>query len=552
MDQPKQKSPAMSPPLPSTSPSTSPLPAATIDTIGEDLLYKIFTKLHAVECAAAACVSRSWNVTITRLLSLPKLSSALSLSPSLQVAVNDVADKVLASPIRPQFVIASIGPAFDLDEAHRLITGRFGSRIPVITSTSQGIFGQNATSNEFEEVQWDNYEDDEAHADLGNENHGALLTVGYLPGLAVDLIPLSKTRGNQVLMIVDLVLSVKERSSSRSGSASPVGILLFSDEETDIRPVLEKFVPHFVFVDYAFSTETVIVGDGGSQFLYRDETAINPSSNKAASSAAVALLFSRDRGKPPGVGETQFHMMLSTGVSSIGPTYKAVSARERPRDYSTWITAKREAIRENLDGQTILDQISDELGGHNHCPALYVGVTKRRKCSIGQEKPSWILMHEFHEVLRGDEEYLYVHGLGIRSGDTFRFYHASSDLARASCNAIANNFRHLKQLLNCEGDDHTSNNGVDIRRKSVFGGIMFACCGRGKLFFGEPNVDSSPFLENFPGVTFSGTYCAGEIARADLSSYKQGSQEHSSIRCNLHVFSTVYLLMSYTPALPLR
>lgn len=65
--------------------------------------------------------------------------------------MNDVIDKVLACPIRPQFVIASIGPAFDLDEAHRLIAGRFGSQIPVITSISQGIFGQNATTNEFEE-----------------------------------------------------------------------------------------------------------------------------------------------------------------------------------------------------------------------------------------------------------------------------------------------------------------------------------------------------------------------------------------------------------------
>lgn len=35
--------------------------------------------------------------------------------------MNDVIDKVLACPIRPQFVIASIGPAFDLDEAHRLV-----------------------------------------------------------------------------------------------------------------------------------------------------------------------------------------------------------------------------------------------------------------------------------------------------------------------------------------------------------------------------------------------------------------------------------------------
>ncbi|CAN4089889.1 unnamed protein product [Withania somnifera] len=520
MENPKQKSPAM----------TSPLPAATIEMIGEDILYKIFTKLPAVECAAVACVNRSWNVTINRLLSLPKLSSAVSLNASLPVAVNDVVDKVLASPIRPQFVIASIGPAFDLDEAHRLITSRFGSQIPIITSISQGIFGQNATSNEFEEVQWDIFDDDEAHGNLGNENHGALLTVGFLPGLTIDLIPLSKTRRNQALMIDDLVLSVRERSSSRSGLASPVGILLFSDEDTDIKHVLEKF-------DYAFSTETVIVGDGGSQFLFQSETAINPSNKKRASSAAVALLFSRDRGKPPGVGETQFHVMLSTGVSSIGPTYKAVSVRERHSEHSTWLTAKREAVRESLDGQTILNHIFDELGDHNHCQVLYVGVTKRRKCSIGQEKPSWINMHEFHEVLSGDEEYLYVHGVGIKSGDSFRFYHTSSDLARASCKTIANNFRHLKQLLNYEGDDHTSNNGVDRHRKSVFGGIMFACCGRGKLFL------------NFPGVTLSGTYCAGEIARTDLSSYEQGSQKDCSIRCNLHVFSTVYLVMSYTPPL---
>ncbi|XP_049390521.1 F-box/LRR-repeat protein At5g63520-like isoform X3 [Solanum stenotomum] len=506
MDKPRQKPPATA------------LSPATIDMIGEDLLFNIFSKLPAVECAAAACVSRSWNATITRLLSLPKLSSAVSLDPSLQVAVNDVIDKVLACPIRPQFVIASIGPTFDLDEAHRLIAGRFGSQIPVITSISQGIFGQNATTNEFEEVQWETFDDEEeAHADLGNEIHGALLTVGFLPGLAIDLIPLSKTRnkfqGNQVLMIDDLVLSVRERSSSRSGSASPVGILLFSDEDTDIKLVLEKF-------DYAFSAETVIVGDGGSQFLYR------------------------------GVGETQFHVMLSTGISSIGPTYKAVSVRERSSDYSTWLTAKREAVHGSLDGQTILDQIYDELGGHNNCPVLYVGVTKRRKCSIGQEKPSWISTHEFHEVLRGDEEYLYVHGVGIRSGDSFRFYHASSDLARASCNTVANNFRHLKQLLNYERVDHTNSNSVAMQKKPVFGGIMFACCGRGKLFFGEPNVDGSPFLENFSGVTFSGTYCTGEIACADLSSYEQGSQEHSSIRCNLHVFSTVYLVMSYTPPSP--
>nr|XP_009621682.1 F-box/LRR-repeat protein At5g63520-like [Nicotiana tomentosiformis] len=90
--------------------------AATIDMIGEDLLHNILSKLPAVECATAACVSRSWNLIITRLLFLPNLFSSLSRNPNLQGAVNEVVEKVLERPIRPQFVIASIGP-FDLQEA---------------------------------------------------------------------------------------------------------------------------------------------------------------------------------------------------------------------------------------------------------------------------------------------------------------------------------------------------------------------------------------------------------------------------------------------------
>lgn len=75
-------------------------------------------------------------------------------------------------------------------------------------------------------------------------------------------------------------------------------------------------VRHFVFVDYAFSTETVIVGDGGSQFLYRGDTAINRSNNKASSSAAIALLFSTDRGKPSGM---QLYLNWNFAVSNYNP-----------------------------------------------------------------------------------------------------------------------------------------------------------------------------------------------------------------------------------------
>uniref|UniRef100_M1C6V1 F-box family protein n=2 Tax=Solanum TaxID=4107 RepID=M1C6V1_SOLTU len=57
-------------------------------------------------------------------------------------------------------------------------------------------------------------------------------------------------------------------------------------------------------------------------------------------------------------------------------------------------------------------------------------------------------------------------------------------------------------------------------------------------------------MENFPEITFSGTFSAAEIARGDLSPYGPVSEEHSSLRCCLHVYSTVYLIMSYTPASP--
>uniref|UniRef100_A0A3Q7IKT5 FIST C-domain domain-containing protein n=1 Tax=Solanum lycopersicum TaxID=4081 RepID=A0A3Q7IKT5_SOLLC len=480
----------------------------TIDAINDDLLHNILSRLPALACANAACD-----------------------------AVNEAVDKVLSKPIRPQFAIASVGPSFSLQQAHQLITGKLGSRIPIVTLISQGIFGCNAVDDEFKEVQWQFIENDEDHPDHVNENHGVLLTVGFLPGLKVSLIPLlSKTRGTQALMIDELVRNIRECSSSVSGSASPVAILLFSDHETDMKPVLQK-------LDYAFCQETVIVGEGGSQFLYQGEAAVDHSNDAEYSSAAVALSFLRDTGNPPGVGETQFHVVLAPGMAQIGPTYKAVAVRERPRDFSTWLTAKREAQVESLDGLTMFDQIYDEYGGDLYCSALYIGVSKRRKCSIGKEKASWIYLQEFHEVLRGDEEYLYVNGVGIRSGDSFQFYLANANATRDSCNNASNNITRLKRDL-----DH-QNAGCSTYKKSVFGCLMFSCCGRGEFFL-QPILDCSPFVDNFPGITFSGTFSAAEIARGDLSQYGPVSEERSSLRCCLHVYSTVYLIMSFTPASP--
>ena len=46
----------------------------------------------------------------------------------------------------------------------------------------------------------------------------------------------------------------------------------------------------------------------------------------------------------------------------MGPTYKAASVREKNLDSVTWLTARIEGTNENIDGETILNQVYDEVG----------------------------------------------------------------------------------------------------------------------------------------------------------------------------------------------
>ncbi|XP_020207875.1 F-box/LRR-repeat protein At5g63520 [Cajanus cajan] len=109
---------------------------------------------------------------------------------------------------------------------------------------------------------------------------------------------------------------------------------------------------------------------------------------------------------------------------------------------------------------------------------------------------------------RGDEEYLYVDGIGIKTGDFFQFYYSDPNTALASLTKVHDALKNIKLERNSKdfkGDGDSATN--------VFGGLIFACYGRGESFFGRNNVDSSPFLENFPGVPVSGIFCGGEMVR---------------------------------------
>nr|XP_043637467.1 F-box/LRR-repeat protein At5g63520 isoform X2 [Erigeron canadensis] len=510
-------------------------PSSTIDLIGEDLLQNIVSRLPATSFAFAACVNRSWHLVCDRLLLRPKLSSACSFHSSLNVAVEDVVGKVLSGPIRPHFAIASVGPYFDFRLAHQLISAKLGSKVPVITNDPSGIIGRNAFSDEFKEIQWEVTEEDddpgENHGVSDSANRAVMLTVGFVPGLKVEAIPLLKQAEEPHVVMVDkFVMDIREFSTSISGRTSPAAIIVFNQPDVGVKSVMEK-------LDYAMSPDTVIVGDGGCEFIHRSENSKNTTISDEQIFVAVALVFAFDQNRSPGTGQTQFHAILSSGLSPIGPTYKAASVREKPHDSLTWLTARRDGSRENLDGETILSQVYDELGDRIQFPTFYIGVTKRRKCSVGKEKLGWITSLAFHEVLGDNQEYLFVGDIGIKTGDTFRFYHSDSTTALSSISNVSDQLRSFKEASIADGN-----------KREVFGSLIFTCCGRGESFFGRPNVDSSPFLENFPGVTFGGTFCGGEIGRGDLTPYVTGSQEQKSIRCCLHVYSAVYLVMSYTPS----
>lgn len=58
---------------------------ASFGMINDDLLLNILSRLPAVSFASAACVNKYWNRICNRVLSRPKLATALSFNPSPEV-----------------------------------------------------------------------------------------------------------------------------------------------------------------------------------------------------------------------------------------------------------------------------------------------------------------------------------------------------------------------------------------------------------------------------------------------------------------------------------
>jgi small ligand-binding sensory domain FIST len=54
------------------------------------------------------------------------------------------------------------------------------------------------------------------------------------------------------------------------------------------------------------------------------------------------------------------------------------------------------------------------------------------------------------------------------------------------------------------------------------GAMLFACMGRGKDLYGEPDVDAKLFQKRFGAVPLGGFFCNGEIGPVNGSTYLHG------------------------------
>ncbi|KAJ0785343.1 hypothetical protein HanOQP8_Chr02g0042041 [Helianthus annuus] len=238
--------------------------------------------------------------------------------------------------------------------------------------------------------------------------------------------------------------------------------------------------------------------------------------------------------RDPCIGETQFHAVLSSGLSPVGPTYTSVIERT---GFTTDVAARREGSVENVNVETILNQVDDEVGGHDKFWDLFIGVTKKREYSIAQGKVGCMTSLAFHPVRGRSQGYFWVHGGGLKTGDTFRLYYSDPTNALSSTAAVSSHLRSFNQ-----GRNNTA--GGD--KLEVFGGLMFICPDIFDMF-DRPNINSSPFLDNFPDATLGGSFCSSVIGRRVLTKYVKESQEQKEVQCCMHVNCSVYLIMSYTP-----
>lgn len=538
--------------------------------LGEDVINDIIKRLPAKSVASAACVCRSWRNQAAKILCTPKLMSALSQNQRLEAAMDEILEKLLEKPIRPDFAIAFAGQKFSLSRISSLLKKNLGSRIPIIACFAPGIIGPDAITKEQKEVKWRQpvFETSKtARRRIIAEQHGLVVTIGHFPGLHIEAVPLRNSFVEDE--VESFVASLVNYASSLSNDSHPLMMILLADPRANIRHMLES-------LDEGLHGNTVIVGGLAAEhegaclsFNNRENSKVvdeyqssntcreaststrNQKGSKmpgqgSASYDAVTLVFAKGKNGFLDSGNFHFSPAVSAGLAPAGPIYKAVSVKLSKdavnKETSTWLTCRKEGVLAELDGQSVLDDLDNEVGGDILNGGLYIGVLKRSKrfMSLGT-----FTIHEVHDA---DEEYLFVEGEGIKSGDVFRFYRTDPETGKSSANLALEQV--CEQLRSPFQERVLPAAAVEVMAGTlkqhysrVLGGLLFACNGRGQSFFGEPNVDSSAFSKFFSDVPIAGMFCLGEIGPPAVQSWE--ATEGGDTTSQLNFYSSIFMAFSH-------
>uniref|UniRef100_A0A6N2NIA9 Uncharacterized protein n=1 Tax=Salix viminalis TaxID=40686 RepID=A0A6N2NIA9_SALVM len=272
--------------------------------------------------------------------------------------------------------------------------------------------------------------------------------------------------------------------------------------------LVDKFVMDILHYTSAVSDycvmpeETVMVGDASTSFIFRngDNSLIHLA--HTCYFQVVALVFARDRYKPEGIGEIQFHVTMSKGVMPFGPKLEAASVLLKDSECS-WISAKLEGQNGIVAAGEILNDLKQQFRDADMSADIYIGVTKEtiRTNDSGILIPGRCL--DFYEVRGGGGRYFNVHGVDIRPGDSFLFCHSDSETASSTCDHAFNRHLTLKAELKSKNHLHLSKFADKDEKKEVL-----------------------------------------EIGRGPKSLMNEEDEDENSHRCCLHVYSTIYLVMS--------
>ncbi|XP_009359522.2 F-box/LRR-repeat protein At5g63520 [Pyrus x bretschneideri] len=340
--------------------------------VDDDILQNILGRLPGVAFAAAACVNTTWNKNCSHMLSRPKFASALSLNPDLHNAIDEVLAEIFSKPIRPDFVVAYIGTNFSLEETHQLITEKIGSGIPIITNRAMGLIGTDVETRNLREVNC-------AHGNSARNpeiNGGLVVSVGFVPGLKVEIFPLPSPRhAPHLLMMEHFVRDIL----SYSGPLPPSCMMMFGDKHFDMNLVVAA-------LDAIMPDKTAIVGDASASFMYTRRNETGNYSSDLFYSAGAALVFVKDQHKPDYMGEIEFHVTLSPGLMPFGPQIKTISSYETPT-HSSWISAVMSEFEGVfIDSHTILRELQSQVSRHEYLDCYIVKLSIYHKKKMKNRK----------------------------------------------------------------------------------------------------------------------------------------------------------------------